>query len=64
MHGNVVVGGSWNGTDERVTQLINTTDLCLMPSFNPDMFAAGQEGDCGKMASGGRGRENANERDL
>ena len=52
------------GTEDRVTKLINTTDLWLMPSLNPDGFAAGQEGDCGNMASGGRGRENANMRDL
>ena len=35
-----------------------------MPSLNPDGFAAGDEGDCGNMQSGGRGRENANGVDL
>ena len=35
-----------------------------MPSLNPDGFAAGQEGDCGSMASGGVGRLNANGQDL
>merc|ERR1719483_551489 len=35
-----------------------------MPSLNPDGFAAGIEGDCGNMRSGGRGRVNANHKDL
>ena len=48
------------GVDDRVTKLVNTTDLWLMPSLNPDGFAAGKEGDCGGMSSGGVGRENAN----
>jgi len=75
MHGNEAVGRQLvmfmaqyllinYGTDERVTKLVNTTDLWLMPSLNPDGFAAGEEGDCGNMASGGRGRENANMKDL
>ena len=63
MHGNEAVGrqlvmfmaqyllGNY-GTDQRVTKLINTTDLWLMPSLNPDGFDAGKEGDCGDMASG------------
>jgi len=75
MHGNEAVGRQLvmfmakyllinYGMDERVTKLVNTTDLWLMPSLNPDGFAAGQEGDCGSMASGGRGRVNANMADL
>jgi len=75
MHGNEAVGRqlvmfmakyliSNYGTDERVTRLVNSTDLWLMPSLNPDGFAAGKEGDCGSMASGGRGRVNANMMDL
>ena len=35
-----------------------------MPSLNPDGFAAGQEGDCGNLQSGGAGRENAHRQDL
>ena len=52
------------GKDDRVTRLVNSTDLWLMPSLNPDGFAAGREGDCGNMQSGGVGRENANGQDL
>ena len=75
MHGNEAVGRQIvmfmaqyllqnYGVDERVTKLVNSTDLWLMPSLNPDGFAAGREGDCGNMASGGVGRENANHADL
>ena len=52
------------GVEERVTRLVNTTDLWLMPSLNPDGFAAGHEGECDGMYSGGAGRENANRKDL
>merc|ERR550519_2585569 len=75
MHGNEAVGRQMvmflaqyllvnYGKDERVTRLVNSTDLWLMPSLNPDGFAAGREGDCGNMQSGGVGRENANGQDL
>ena len=75
MHGNEAVGRQMvmflaqyllvnYGKDERVTKLVNTTDLWLMPSLNPDGFAAGREGDCGSMSTGGPGRENANGKDL
>jgi len=75
MHGNEAVGRQMvmfmaqyllenYGVDDRVTKLVNTTDLWLMPSLNPDGFAAGKEGDCGGMSSGGVGRENANSKDL
>jgi len=75
MHGNEAVGRQLvmfmakyllvnYGMDDRVTRLVNSTDLWLMPSLNPDGFAAGQEGDCGSMASGGRGRVNARMMDL
>ena len=30
------------GKDDRVTRLVNTTDLWFMPSMNPDGFAAGR----------------------
>ena len=45
-------------------RLLNTTDIWLMPTLNPDGFAAGEEGDCGDMQSGGAGRENAHRQDL
>ena len=75
MHGNEAVGRQLVmfmsqhllenfGKDDRVTRLVNTTDLWLMPSLNPDGFAAGHEGECEGMASGGWGRENANRKDL
>ena len=75
MHGNEAVGRQMvmfmsqyllenYGLDPRVTKLVNTTDLWLMPSLNPDGFAAGREGECEGMGSGGRGRENANRKDL
>ena len=43
---------------------VNSTDLWLMPSLNPDGFAAGEEGKCASMGYGGRGRENALGQDL
>merc|ERR1719412_1712764 len=75
MHGNEAVGRQMDmflaqnlldnyGVEERVTRLVNTTDLWLMPSLNPDGFAAGHEGECDGMYSGGAGRENANRKDL
>ena len=75
MHGNEAVGRQLvmflsqyllenYGLDHRVTALVNKTDLWLMPSLNPDGFAAGIEGQCDGMASGGKGRENANMKDL
>ena len=30
------------GRDDRITRLVNTTDVWLMPSLNPDGFAAGR----------------------
>jgi len=75
MHGNEAVGRQLvmfmsqylienYGKDDRVTKLLNSTDLWMMPSLNPDGFAAAREGDCGDMRSGGAGRSNANGRDL
>ena len=52
------------GEDHRVTALVNNTDLWLMPSLNPDGFAAGIEGQCDGMGNGGKGRANANMKDL
>jgi len=75
MHGNEAVGRELvmflaeflvrnYGSDPRATRLLNTMDIWLMPSLNPDGFEAGLEGQCDSMASGGRGRENANDKDL
>ena len=76
MHGNEAVGrqlvvflaqylAKGYGKVERVTRLLNTTDIWLMPSLNPDGFAAAQEGHCYRRASnGGTGRSNANGVDL
>lgn len=75
MHGNEAVGRQLvmflsqylienYGVDDRVTSLLNSTDLWLMPSLNPDGFAAGLEGRCGNMHSAGVGRENARGQDL
>ena len=53
------------GQIERITKLVNTTDIWLMPSLNPDGFAAAEEGHCYQSdQNGGRGRANANNEDL
>ncbi|XP_020374272.2 carboxypeptidase D [Rhincodon typus] len=49
------------GQDERVDRLINTTDIYIMPSMNPDGFEKSVEGDC-RGEHGGR--NNARDRDL
>ena len=76
MHGNEAVGRQLvvflaqylvkgYGKTDRITRLLNTTDIWLMPSLNPDGFAAAQEGHCYRRASdGGAGRSNANGIDL
>ena len=57
MHGNEAVGRELviqmaqyllqnYGRDDRVTQLVNGTDLWLMPSLNPDGFERAKEGHC------------------
>ncbi|XP_012252341.2 carboxypeptidase D isoform X1 [Athalia rosae] len=51
------------GRNERVTKLVNTTDIFLMPSMNPDGFEKSQEGLC-ESKPGFVGRENANHVDL
>ncbi|KAM4700786.1 carboxypeptidase D isoform 2-T2 [Discoglossus pictus] len=49
------------GRDPRITSLLNSTDIYIMPSLNPDGFERATEGDC--TGSKG-GRENANIIDL
>ncbi|CAH1233231.1 CPD [Branchiostoma lanceolatum] len=46
--------------DDQVTQLVDTTNIYIMPSMNPDGFEKAREGQCG----GTLGRENANGVDL
>lgn len=71
MHGNEALGRemlislifhliSNYGKDERITRLINTTNIYIMPSANPDGFESSVEGTC----SGITGRTNANNVDL
>ncbi|XP_023245704.1 carboxypeptidase D [Copidosoma floridanum] len=51
------------GKDPRVTKLVNTTDIFLMPSLNPDGFENSREGMCNSLEDY-TGRENANRVDL
>ncbi|XP_040578082.1 carboxypeptidase D [Lepeophtheirus salmonis] len=74
MHGNEPVGrelllyfasyilGSY-GIDDRLTKFINTTDLWIVPTINPDGFARASEGAC---EGGGykEGRFNEGRKDL
>lgn len=49
------------GRDQRVTSLINTTDIYIVPSLNPDGFQRAKEGDCQGQKGG---RENGRRLDL
>ena len=71
MHGNEAVGREMlllliksfcesYGLDERITTLINSTRIHIMPSMNPDGFENSREGDRNSV----RGRENNNGVDL
>ncbi|XP_076767108.1 carboxypeptidase D svr [Xylocopa sonorina] len=51
------------GKDERVTKLVNDTDIFLMPTMNPDGFETSEEGKCESKLDFS-GRENANHIDL
>ncbi|XP_075984216.1 carboxypeptidase D-like isoform X2 [Anticarsia gemmatalis] len=51
------------GKDERVTKLLNTTDIHLMPSLNPDGYASSEEGSCESLKEY-KGRNNAKGVDL
>uniref|UniRef100_A0A671KXV9 Carboxypeptidase D-like n=1 Tax=Sinocyclocheilus anshuiensis TaxID=1608454 RepID=A0A671KXV9_9TELE len=49
------------GEEPRVTELVDSTDIYIMPSMNPDGFEKSKEGDCtGKY----EGRNNAKNLDL
>ncbi|KAG7478892.1 carboxypeptidase D [Solea senegalensis] len=49
------------GEEPRVTELVNTTDIYIMPSMNPDGFEKSREGDCNGDYGG---RHNAKDEDL
>ncbi|KAK1158328.1 hypothetical protein AOXY_G23196 [Acipenser oxyrinchus oxyrinchus] len=49
------------GKDDRITKLVNETDINIMPSMNPDGFEKSVEGDCEGEHGG---RENARGKDL
>nr|XP_030717773.1 carboxypeptidase D isoform X2 [Globicephala melas] len=53
--------------DLRLVRLLNTTDVYVLPSLNPDGFERAHEGDCGFSDSGppgASGRDNSRGRDL
>ena len=71
MHGNEAVGRQiliylaqyllqGYGVDDRITKIVNSTNIFIMPSMNPDGFEKAHELDC----NGEVGRPNANDQDL
>ncbi|XP_072033189.1 carboxypeptidase D-like [Amphiura filiformis] len=48
------------GKNQRVTKLVDDTNIFILPSMNPDGFEKAAEGECGNM----NGRPNANGIDL
>ena len=71
MHGNEAVGREMllvlvkylcegYGRDERVTRIVDSTRIHILPTMNPDGFEVANEGD----AQGLRGRANAHNKDL
>ena len=54
------------GKDPRVTKLVNSTNIYILPSMNPDGFEAAKEGDCDGPSGRNQyaGRRNANKVDL
>ncbi|XP_070761493.1 carboxypeptidase D [Enoplosus armatus] len=49
------------GEEPHITELVNTTDIYIMPSMNPDGFERSREGDC---SGENGGRNNAQNNDL
>lgn len=49
------------GEETRISELVNSTDIYIMPSMNPDGFEKSREGDC-RGDTGGR--NNAKDMDL
>lgn len=49
------------GEEPRITELVDTTDIYIMPSMNPDGFEKSKEGDCDGQNGG---RNNALNMDL
>lgn len=49
------------GEEPRITELVNATDIYIMPSMNPDGFERSREGDCN---GDNGGRNNAKDTDL
>ena len=47
--------------DRRITQLIDTTDISILPSINPDGFDRAQEGEC---SGSGKNSGSTNENDV
>ena len=48
------------GKDDRVSNIVNKTNIFILPTMNPDGFEHAEEGDC----EGVKGRSNANGLDL
>lgn len=51
------------GKDDRITKLVNSTEIHLMPSLNPDGFELSKEGNCDSLPNY-VGRSNARDVDL
>ena len=49
------------GRDERITRLVNNTEIYILPSLNPDGYSLSRTGDCDNNRAG---RNNANNVDL